>query len=92
MVLSGNGINNLRFAVDIASFTDNEYHLQTVVDGIDRESSRLSMRINTDQAELKLILKSMMKDEMKIIVKGKNLKQVKEFIYLGGKFVENGII
>jgi len=62
-----------------------------VVDGKDRESSRLGMRINTDKIELQLISKSTSKDEMKIVVQGKNLKQAKEFIYLWGKFVENGI-
>jgi len=36
VMLSGNAINNLRFADDIAAVTDNKYHLQMVVDGTDR--------------------------------------------------------
>jgi len=57
VVLSGNVINKLRFADDIAAVTNNEYHLQTVVDVIDRESSRLGMRINTDKTRVTIDIK-----------------------------------
>jgi len=38
-------INNLRFADDIAVATENEYHLQLVINGTEKEYSRMRMHI-----------------------------------------------
>jgi len=86
VVLIGHVMNNLRFADGIAAVTDNKHHLQAVVDGIESESTKMGMRINIDKTEVQLVLKR--KTEMNITVRGNKLKQVREFVYLGGKFYE----
>jgi len=48
----------------------------------------MGMRINIDKTEVQLISKR--KIEMNITVRGNKLKQVREFVYLGGKFDEEG--
>jgi len=53
VVLRGHAMNNLRFADDIAAVAEN--HLQTVVDGIESESTKMGMRINIDKTEVQLI-------------------------------------
>jgi len=46
------------------------------------------MRINIDKTEVQLISKR--KIELNITVQGNKLKQVREFVYLGGKFNKEG--
>jgi len=87
-VLSGHVMKNLRFADDIAAVAEKKHHLQTVVDGIDSESTKMGMRININKTEVQLISKR--KTEMNVTVRGNKLKQVREFAYLGGKFDEDG--
>jgi len=87
-VLSGHVMNNLRFADDMASVADNQHHLQAVVDGIKSDCTKMGLRINIDKTEVQLISKR--KTEMNITVGGNKLKQVREFVYLGGKFDEEG--
>jgi len=62
--------------------------LQAVVDGIERESTKMGMRINIDKTEVQLISKR--KTEINITVRGNKLRQVREFVYLGGKFDDEG--
>jgi len=81
-------MNNLRFADDIAAVPENEHHLQTVVDGIESESTKMGMRINIEKTEVQLISKR--KTEMNFTVRQNKLKQVREFVYLGGKCDEEG--
>jgi len=50
-------MHHLRFADDIAAVTDNENHLQTVVDSIESESMNMGMIINIDKTEVQLISK-----------------------------------
>jgi len=89
VMLRGHVMNSLRFADDIAAIVENEHHLQTVVDGIESESSKMGMRINIDKTEVQLISKR--KTEMNITDRRNKLKQVREFDYLGGKFDEEGM-
>jgi len=88
VVLSGHVMNNVRFADDIDAVAENEHHLHTVVDGIESESTKMGMRINIDKTEVQPISKR--KTDMNITVQGNKLKQVREFVYLGGKFDEEG--
>jgi len=73
VVLSGQVMNNLRFADDIAAVLENEHHLQTVVDGIESKSTKIGMRINIDKTAVQLILKR--QTEMNITVRGNKLKR-----------------
>jgi len=58
------------------------------IDGIEIESTKMGMRINIDKTDEQLISKR--KTEMNITVRGNKLKQVREFVYLSGKFDEEG--
>jgi len=62
--------------------------LQTVVAGLESESTKMGMRINIDKTEVQLVSKR--KTEMNITVRENKIKQVREFVYLGGKFDEEG--
>jgi len=59
-----------------------------LVNGIEKDSSKMGMKINVDKTEIQLI--STRKDDTKILIQGNKLKQVKGFVYLGGKFDEEG--
>jgi len=54
VVLRKNMINNLRFADDSTAVTENEYYLQLMVNGIERESCIVGMK-NVDKTEIQLI-------------------------------------
>ena len=49
---------------------------------------KMGMKINIDKTEVQLISKR--KTDLNIVVQGYKLKQVEEFVYLGGKFDEEG--
>jgi len=83
-VLRGIVLNNL----DISAVAKNEHHLHTVIEGIESVSTKMGTRINIDKTEVQLISKR--KTEMNITVRGNTPKQVREFVYLGGKFDEEG--
>jgi len=87
-VLSGHVMNNLRFADDIAAVADNEHNLQAVVDGIETEGTKMGIRIIIGKTEVQLISKR--KTAMNITVRENKLKQVREFLYPGGIFDEEG--
>ena len=48
VVMSGHVVNNLRFADEIATVAENECKLQTVVNDIDRESTKMGIQKNID--------------------------------------------
>jgi len=83
-VLSGKILSNLRFADDIAAAAENPRDLQTIVDRIARESSRMGLKINTDKTEVQVISRVDPGDAV-ISIDGKQLRQVPTFVYLGGK-------
>jgi len=72
VVLSGNIINNLRFADDIAAAEITEYYLTLDVNGIVRESSRTGIKINVDKTEIQSISKR--KNDTKIFIQGNQFK------------------
>lgn len=82
-VVSGNVLNNLRFADDIAGISESNEDLQEIVSNISNEAERMGMKVNTDKTEVQYIGKE--KVDVDILLSAKRLAQVDEFVYLGGK-------
>jgi sorting nexin-29 len=85
--INGYLINNLRFADDIAATTESEKDLQQLVDGIVSESARMGMSVNVEKTEVQHI--GPHKRDVGISIGNRTLKQVEEFVYLGGTISED---
>jgi hypothetical protein len=86
-VMNGRIINNLRFADDIAVLAEKEVDLQGMVNRIATESTRMGMKINTGKTEVQHI--GLPKCNAAITIDKDDLKQVEEFVYLGGNMSED---
>jgi len=86
-VISGYVISNLRFADDIAALAETEEELQHMVNNIVTESKRMGMMVNIEKTEIQHI--GYQKKETKIKIEDKDLKQVEDFVYLGGNISED---
>src|SRR5664279_5444953 len=86
-VMSGRIINNLRFADDIAVLAENQDDLQGMINRIVAESTRMGMKVNTGKTEVQYIGPKKTKVDIKI--ENCELKQVEEFVYLGGNMSED---
>ena len=81
-VLNGIKISNLRFADDIAATAESKTNLQRMVSSITKESGAMGMVINTEETETQHIGPE--KKEVKIHINEHDLRQVENFVYLGG--------
>ena len=86
--IGGRTITNLRFADDINGLAGDEEELATLVNRLDRTSSRFSMEINAGKT--KLMTNSATPITRKITVSGQELKTVNQFKYLGAILSEEG--
>ena len=89
-VIGGTIISNLRFADDIAALAEEEDDLQETVNQIAQESSRMGLRINVEKTEVQHVGKS--SKVININIDDKPLKQVENFIYLGGNMSEDASV
>ena len=88
--VSGRLINNLRFADDIAVLTESERGLQVLVSRIDEISSKMGMRMNLDKTECQIMSRKPEAHTLNVVVNGKPLNTVEQFIYLGGTITGDG--
>ena len=86
-VMNGRIINNLRFADDIAVLTESQNELQAMITKIAEESGKMGMKINVGKTEVQLIGRERVK--VSIHLEHQELKQVEEFVYLGGNMSED---
>jgi Reverse transcriptase (RNA-dependent DNA polymerase) len=86
-VMNGRIINNLRFADDIAVLAESQEDLRVMVTKIVEESGRMGMKINTGKTEVQHIGRE--KAKVSIHIENQELKQVEEFVYLGGNMSED---
>ena len=86
--IQGQLISNLRFADDIVSLAESASDLQKLVDKIFQSSSNMGLKINISKTEVQVISR----DEvtLHININGQQLKQVQEFVYLGGTISQKG--
>ena len=83
-------ISDLRFADDIVLMAESANDLQVLVDRVQDSSCNFGLKINFAKTEVQAISKQ--KINRCITINETKLKQVKEFIYLGGTISEGGSI
>jgi len=81
-MISGFRLNNLRFADTIAAICDSNQGLETIATKVALESKRMGLCINTDKTESQLIARN--PGTCDITLESEDIKQVEEFVYLGG--------
>ena len=86
-VISGYTISSQRFADNIATFAESSYDLQTLVNSIHPEGSRMGIHINA--ANITCFCFSKQKQVIILSVNNVALHQVESFIYLEGKLTSN---
>jgi Reverse transcriptase (RNA-dependent DNA polymerase) len=86
--LCGRLVSNLRFADDINLMATSPDELQAVTDHVNQQSARLGLVINIDKTKTMAVGDEQMK--LHIQINGKELEQVKEFVYLGGVISDDG--
>ena len=86
--IQGQLISNLRFADDIVILAESANDLQNLVDKVYENISNLGLKINIAKTEVQVIGKK--ENHIKININGTTLKQVENFIYLGGTISQKG--
>jgi Reverse transcriptase (RNA-dependent DNA polymerase) len=87
--LRGRLVNNLRFADDINLMSETTVGLQKITDQISQQGERLGLVINSGKTKVMTISKEQQQN-LQITINGNKLKQVKEFVYLGGQITQDG--
>jgi hypothetical protein len=88
--VGGININNLRYADDTILIATNEEDLQTLMDIIVRESSKMGLSLNKKITEVMVTSKNELEIKSRIKVEGTFLKQVTSFKYLGTIITSDG--
>ena len=88
--ISGNIVNNLRYADDTVLFADNEQDFQNIVDTIHRQSKEFGLDINVKKTKTMVISRKAEIPRVSITVNNNLLEQVKEFTYLGQNLCADG--
>ena len=84
-VLGGENTNNLRYADDTALIAESEEKLQETVDRVYSESLEKGLRMNVKKTKTMVVSRNA-SPQVKIVVDGQELEQVKRFKYLGQWF------
>ena len=80
--VQGQYINNFRFTDDIVFLTETKEDLQLLVTRVDAFSKKFGLTINISKTQVQVIKRE--KVQLDILIDRKPLKQVEDFIYLGG--------
>ena len=88
--ISGNIVNNLRYADDTVLIADNEQDLQNIVDTIHRQSKEFGLDMNVKKTKTMAISRKAEIPRVSITVNNNILEQVKEFTYLGQNIYADG--
>ena len=86
--VSGQLVNNLRFADDIDLIAESPEQLQVLTDKVEESSKRFGLKINVSKTKVMTIGKS--HKELNINLENAKLEQVTDFVYLGGLVTEDG--
>ena len=88
--ISGNIVNNLRYADDTVLIADNEQDLQNIVDTIHRQSKEFGLDMNVKKTKTMVISRKAEIPRVSITVNNNILEQIKEFTYLGQNVYADG--
>ena len=90
IVIGGRNINNIRYADDTALIANSEEGLQMIVDEVNERSKSLGLYMNVTKTKVMLMHKKEEDKKVTILVGGKELKQVKSYLYLGQMVTSDG--
>ncbi|GFN86662.1 endonuclease-reverse transcriptase [Plakobranchus ocellatus] len=85
----GRPITNLRFADDIDGLAGNECELASLVEQLDKASSKFGLEISAEKTKIMANSKEPSKKEIK--VNGQILERVTKFKYLGSIITDEGL-
>ena len=88
--VGGRNINNLRYADDTALIADSREKLQDLVNILVRESESKGLRVNALKTQVLVVSKGDIQVPANIVVNNQQLKQVRNFRYLGSTISEDG--
>jgi len=75
-------LKSIRFANDISLLAESEIELQHLVDGVSQTSTRFGLIVSKPKTEVQCVGKG--RQQTKIMLEDEELKQVENFVYLGG--------
>ena len=89
-MIGGTVVSNLRFADDISNTNESQADLQGEMNKISQEAGKMGMKINLEKTEVQHIGRST--KQMVVKINGQLLKQVSDFVYLGGNISSDGTL
>jgi len=87
VAISGQVINNLRFADDIDLIAESPQQLQDITNKVHESSKRFGLKINEKKTKTMTIGKT--HEEIRILLDNIQLEQVTNFVYLGSQITED---
>ena len=87
--IGGKNVNNLRYADDTALTAESAPELQVLLDKINEKGEEYGMRINVKKTKTMVISRTQGLS-CKLVLNGKEIEQVRSFVYLGQMITENG--
>ena len=88
--IGGRNVNNLRYADDTALIADSQEKLQELLDIVVRESASRGLKVNAAKTQVMVISKGDTQVPANIVANNQQLKQVRNFKYLGSTISEDG--
>jgi hypothetical protein len=88
-VVGGENLNNLRYADDTALLAESESALQDIVDVVRQNSEEKGLSMNVKKTKTMVVCRDETPD-VRIVINGQVLEQVKKFKYLGQWITDDG--
>ena len=89
IVINGKRFNNIRFADDTVLLASSTHDLQRMLNSIIRVSRDFGMELNEKKTK-GIVIEKKPETNIKIVVNGKQLEQVKDYKYLGTTISDDG--
>ena len=90
MKINGQNLNNLRYADDTVLMAESDDQLQKLLDIVVLESEKLGLTLNLKKTECMVVSKKSVNPNCCLTSKGKKIKQVTKFKYLGYMITSDG--
>jgi len=82
--VNGSVISSLRFADDISLLSDSDHGLQLIVNKVNPSTNRFGLTMSLVKTEVQVVGRDTSQIEMHTKIGNSEVKQVQEFVYLGG--------
>lgn len=90
IAVNGHNVNNIRYADDTVLISETEIGLQQLLHKVVAESEKLGLSLNTKKTYTMAVSKKTEPPVCKITAKGDEIKQTKNFNYLGSMLTSDG--